>query len=273
MRSSWAVRIPTRSPASCAAISAGFSAATRRCSRRCRSRRCRSGVLDLRGMDTPPATAAALEALGFHNITGIVATLRGWQVGRIRALRSDRSRELMEQVLPTLLAALGDQPDPDLAFIRFDQMLSRLPAGVQLLSMFQRNPALLDRVASVLGAAPSLAEHLADRAGRARGPARARGVDPDPARTLAGRLPTRARSRTWSRSRGRWCGKRNSGSASARWRVGSMWTRRARRAPRSRTRRSPRCCRRCCATMPSVTAASAAGRWRSSCSGKRAAGR
>ncbi len=39
--------------------------------------------------------------------------------------------------------------------------MARLPAGVQLLSLFQRNPALIDRVAAVLGAAPSLADFLA----------------------------------------------------------------------------------------------------------------
>ena len=50
---------------------------------------------------------------------------------------------------------------PDAAFARFDAFIARLPAGVQLLSLFQRNPALLDRVAAVLGAAPSLADHLA----------------------------------------------------------------------------------------------------------------
>ena len=67
----------------------------------------------------------------------------------------------MDQVLPGLLAALGRQADPDASFARLDAMLSRQPAGVQLLSMFQRNPALMDRVAAVLGAAPSLADHLA----------------------------------------------------------------------------------------------------------------
>jgi glutamate-ammonia-ligase adenylyltransferase len=36
-------------------------------------------------------------------------------------------------------------------------MLERLPAGVQVLSLFWRNPALLDRVAGILGAAPPLA--------------------------------------------------------------------------------------------------------------------
>ncbi len=147
-----------------------------------------NAALDLQGMDDPPNTLETLASLGFRNGSGMVATLRGWQAGRLRALRSGRARELMDQVLPALLSALGRQSDPDAAFARFDTLLSRLPAGVGLLSMVQRNPALLDRIASVLGAAPSLADHLA------RVPAALEGLleptlhDPDPASTLRRRL-------------------------------------------------------------------------------------
>ena len=86
-----------------------------------------------------------------------------------------------------MLATLARQPQPDTAFNRFDGFLARQPAGVQLLSLFQRNPGLLDRVAAVLGAAPSLANHLA------RHPAALDGLlrpttNPDPARLLRGRL-------------------------------------------------------------------------------------
>ena len=144
--------------------------------------------LDLAGMDEPPATVEALRALGFRNMGGMIATLRGWQAGRLRALRSARARELMDAVLPGLLAALGAQPDPDAAFIRFDALLSRLPAGVALLSMVQRNPALLDRIAAVLGAAPSLADHLARVPAALEGLLTPIGPDPDPARTLGRRL-------------------------------------------------------------------------------------
>ncbi len=91
--------------------------------------------------------------------------MRGWQAGHVRALRSERARELMARMLPAVLAALGRQPLPDTAFSRFDALLSRLPAGVQILSLFQRNPGLLDRVAAVLGAAPSLADYLAGHPG------------------------------------------------------------------------------------------------------------
>ena len=118
-------------------------------------------TLDLAGMDVPADTVRHLQALGFQQAAGMVATLRGWQAGRVRALRTLRARELMDAVLPALLPALARQADPDAAFARFDGLLSRLPAGVGLLSMLSRNPVLLDRVAGVLGAAPSLADHLA----------------------------------------------------------------------------------------------------------------
>lgn len=122
--------------------------------------------LDFRGVDAvPDATRDALLGLGFGDIARITEAVRGWQSGRARALRSERARELMARMLPAMLAALGRQPQPDATFGRFDALLSRLPAGVQILSLFQRNPGLLDRVAAVLGAAPSLAEYLAGTPG------------------------------------------------------------------------------------------------------------
>ncbi len=64
--------------------------------------------LDFSGVDAAPErTAAALRALGFGNPERIVAAVRGWQAGHVRALRSERARELMAQMLPRVLAALG----------------------------------------------------------------------------------------------------------------------------------------------------------------------
>jgi glutamate-ammonia-ligase adenylyltransferase len=112
----------------------------------------------------PAAFAARLEALGFHDVPHIAQRLRDWNSGVMPALRSDRARELLKTLLPPLLAALGRQKDPDRAFINFDTLMTRQRAGVQLLSLFVRNPVLLDRLAAVLGAAPALAEHLAQDA-------------------------------------------------------------------------------------------------------------
>ncbi|MBV9735946.1 MAG: bifunctional [glutamine synthetase] adenylyltransferase/[glutamine synthetase]-adenylyl-L-tyrosine phosphorylase [Acidisphaera sp.] len=146
-----------------------------------------AAALDFRGAHDRPETLAVLTRLGFANTQAIVAAVRGWQAGRARALRSHRARELLIEVLPGLLAALSCQAQPDVAFARFDAFLARLPAGVQLLSLFQRNPTLLDRVAAVLGAAPSLADHLA------RVPAALEGLlhpeaPPPPAQLLRRRL-------------------------------------------------------------------------------------
>ncbi len=120
--------------------------------------------LDFSGVEeAPEATAAALQTLGFGNPQRIVAAVRGWQAGHVRALRSHRAREMLAHLLPRILASLARQPQPDTVFNRFDAFLARQPAGVQLLSLFQRNPSLLDRIAAVLGAAPSLADHLASQ--------------------------------------------------------------------------------------------------------------
>jgi glutamate-ammonia-ligase adenylyltransferase len=145
-------------------------------------------ALDFRGSGSVPAdTIAALEGMGYNNPQAIAAAVRGWQAGRVRALRSLLARELMEQMLPALLRALARHGPPDAAFARFDAFLARLPAGVQLLSLFQRNPALIERVAMVLGAAPSLSDHLA------RTPSALEGLlepeeEPDFAAVLATRL-------------------------------------------------------------------------------------
>ncbi|MDE8349189.1 MAG: bifunctional [glutamine synthetase] adenylyltransferase/[glutamine synthetase]-adenylyl-L-tyrosine phosphorylase [Acidocella sp.] len=105
-----------------------------------------------------------LKALGFNDFQHMAERLRAWSSGGIPALRSERARELLETLVPHLLEALGRQKDPDRAFRLFDTLISRQRAGVQLLSLFARNPPLLQRLATVLGAAPVLAEHLAQDA-------------------------------------------------------------------------------------------------------------
>jgi glutamate-ammonia-ligase adenylyltransferase len=144
--------------------------------------------LDFRGDDPAPAgTVAALQALGFVDAERIIGAVRGWQSGRIRALRSERARDLMGEMLPSLLAILARQPQPDIAFARFDGLMSRLPAGVQILSLFRSNPGLLERVAAVLGAAPSLSDHLAGSPAALEGLLAPPAPD-DPARLLRARL-------------------------------------------------------------------------------------
>jgi glutamate-ammonia-ligase adenylyltransferase len=119
-------------------------------------------ALDFSG-DEPagPETTDALRGMGYKTPERIVTAVRGWLAGHIRALRSARARELMATMLPMILRRLAAQAQPDETFVRFDRFIAAQPTGVQLLSLFQHNPALLDRVAAVLGASPRLAEHLA----------------------------------------------------------------------------------------------------------------
>lgn len=50
---------------------------------------------------------------------------------------------------------------PAEALARFDSVLSGLPAGVQLFSLFEANPQLIDLIVDICGTAPALAAYLA----------------------------------------------------------------------------------------------------------------
>lgn len=119
-----------------------------------------SGALAFTGGEDHPDTINTLRKMGFGDPEGISETVRGWHHGRYRATRSNRSREILTEIMPVLLEALSRTSNPDTALRRFDEFLSGLPAGVQLFSLFQSNPALLTLVAEIVGGAPRIAEWL-----------------------------------------------------------------------------------------------------------------
>ena len=119
-----------------------------------------TGSLVFTGTEDDPETIETLRRLGFSEPPAVAATIRGWHHGRYRAMRSTRARELLTALMPRLLQALAATASADAALARFDEFLGRLPAGVQLFSLLQANPGLLDFVAEVMGSAPRLAEHL-----------------------------------------------------------------------------------------------------------------
>ena len=119
-----------------------------------------AGNLVFTGGDPDPDTLRTIERLGFRNPDAVDHAVRGWHHGRYRATRSQRAREILTELMPDLLTALARTPDADDAFARFDRFLGKLPAGVQLFSMFHSKPELLDLVAEIIGGAPRLADHL-----------------------------------------------------------------------------------------------------------------
>ncbi|GAB0119604.1 bifunctional [glutamine synthetase] adenylyltransferase/[glutamine synthetase]-adenylyl-L-tyrosine phosphorylase [Acidisoma sp. 7E03] len=136
------------------------------------------------GTPVPETTLSRLAALGYADGPHVVETIRRWLCGRPRALRSERARSLLEHLLPPILRAIAAQPQPDQTFARFDHFISGLPAGIQLFSLFTRNPALIDRIALLLGAAPGLADHLVNHPGSLEGLLGSEAARADPVRAL-----------------------------------------------------------------------------------------
>ena len=119
------------------------------------------GNLVFTGVEEDPETLKTLAAMGFSDPAHVSAAIRGWHHGRIRAMRSQRARELLTKLVPAILKALAGAAGPDVAFAQFDQFLSNLPSGVQLFSLFMARPAFLDLLARIVGSTPRLATYLA----------------------------------------------------------------------------------------------------------------
>ena len=118
------------------------------------------GNLVFTGAEDDPETLDTLRRLGYRDPSVVSVRIRGWHHGRYNATRSSRARELLTELAPAILNTLSRTVQPDAAFIKFDDFLRALPAGVQLLSLFASNPSLLDLVAEIMGSAPRLAEWL-----------------------------------------------------------------------------------------------------------------
>ncbi|WP_371223884.1 glutamine-synthetase adenylyltransferase [Roseovarius sp. 2305UL8-3] len=81
------------------------------------------------------------------------------------ALRSQRAGEIFRRVRPDLLQRLAGTAHPHEALLAFDGFLAGLPAGVQVFSMFEANPQLIDLLVDIVGTSPALAAHLSRNPG------------------------------------------------------------------------------------------------------------
>ncbi|MCX8952595.1 glutamine-synthetase adenylyltransferase [Ruegeria sp. NA] len=80
------------------------------------------------------------------------------------ALRSQRGSRIFERLRPELLSRLAKTAKPDEALMALDGFLSGLPAGVQLFSLFEANPQLIDLLVDIVGTSHALASHLSRNA-------------------------------------------------------------------------------------------------------------
>ncbi len=118
------------------------------------------GNLVFTGADHDPGTLTTLSNLGFENPEAISQIIRSWHTGKYRATKSTRSRQILTEIVPSLISAFGKTTQPDRALLKFDTFLEQLPAGVQLFSVFYAHPEILELLADIMGDAPRLADYL-----------------------------------------------------------------------------------------------------------------
>jgi len=116
------------------------------------------GDLVFSGTGDDPATLATLRTLGFRDPERAVETVRGWHFGRRPAVRTARAREVLTELVPALMQALGGTADPDTALDTLDRAFARMPAALELLTILRSNERLRLLFADLLGTAPRLAE-------------------------------------------------------------------------------------------------------------------
>ncbi len=80
------------------------------------------------------------------------------------ALRTERARASLDRLRPLFETRLAAANNPDAARLALDGFLAGLPAGVQVLALFEANPSLIDLVLDVAGTSSTLADYLSKNA-------------------------------------------------------------------------------------------------------------
>jgi glutamate-ammonia-ligase adenylyltransferase len=93
----------------------------------------------------------------------MAAIVEGWRA--YPALRSARAVEIFKRVRPALLRRMMRAANPEEALVAFDGFLAGLPAGVQLFSLFDATPQLVDLIVDIAASAPGLALYLSRNSG------------------------------------------------------------------------------------------------------------
>ncbi|AHE51881.1 bifunctional [glutamine synthetase] adenylyltransferase/[glutamine synthetase]-adenylyl-L-tyrosine phosphorylase [Sphingomonas sanxanigenens] len=111
----------------------------------------------------PERLGETLTEAGFADCTPVVARIERWRSGTLRTLRSPAAREALEAVLPGLVQALGQAPDPAAAFNRLDDIVEKLPSAINLFRLLEARPGLAVQLGAILSHAPPLGQDLARR--------------------------------------------------------------------------------------------------------------
>ncbi|HWJ88431.1 MAG TPA: bifunctional [glutamine synthetase] adenylyltransferase/[glutamine synthetase]-adenylyl-L-tyrosine phosphorylase [Pelagibacterium sp.] len=122
------------------------------------------GNLVFTGSEDDPDTLMTLERLGFSDPAAVSATIRTWHYGGYAATRAAKAREHLTELIPGLLRTFAESGSADTAFARFNDFLTRLPAGVQMFALLRNHPDLRQLLLDFMSSAPRLAEAVIHRA-------------------------------------------------------------------------------------------------------------
>jgi glutamate-ammonia-ligase adenylyltransferase len=111
----------------------------------------------------PERLESHLAAAGFDDPVSARLRIEGWRGGKARSLRTAAAGEAFEAMLPVLIDAFGKAPDPMRAMNRFDDVVTRLPTGVNFYRLLGARPGLTEHLGTILSHAPALAEQLGRR--------------------------------------------------------------------------------------------------------------
>ncbi|HEX9964476.1 MAG TPA: bifunctional [glutamine synthetase] adenylyltransferase/[glutamine synthetase]-adenylyl-L-tyrosine phosphorylase [Allosphingosinicella sp.] len=111
----------------------------------------------------PDALESHLRNAGFDDPVSARLRIEGWRGGKPRSLRTAAAGEAFEAMLPVLIEAFGRAPDPMRAINRFDDVVTKLPSGVNFYRLLEARPGLTDHLGTILSHAPALAEQLGRR--------------------------------------------------------------------------------------------------------------
>ncbi len=123
----------------------------------------REGSLVFTGTADDPDTIETLRRMGFSEPERATETIRGWHFGRRAAVTSARAREVLTELVPSLLASFGKTANPDTALAAFDRVLGGMSAAVELFSILREHRPILSLFSDILGSAPRLADIVASR--------------------------------------------------------------------------------------------------------------
>ena len=112
----------------------------------------------------PEALEKRLGEAGLAEPAAMRARIEGWRGGKARSLRTAAAREAFEAMLPVLIEAFAAAPDPMRAINRFEDLIERLPTGVNFFRLLAARPGLVQHLGAILSHAPALAEQLGRRA-------------------------------------------------------------------------------------------------------------